>query len=183
MEMFLRTSRCRERIRRRDHPGRLHFVPGGNAECWGIRAFSASPSSKRQPASFWSIRWETAEFESVVCLWAGWLLWRAAGSRRGYGARLLAGAFFLIGLHGMDRPLWPQHPLYLLRVTFDHLLCVTLGIALMVLVLEGAHSRTEQLNDKLRRLTLLTAASTQTRSVSELLYRGLGHLVESLGAT
>jgi two-component system NtrC family sensor kinase len=133
--------------------------------------------------SFGSIRWETAEFESVVCLWAGWLLWRAAGSHRGYGARLLAGAFFLIGLHGMDRPLWPQHPLYLLRVTFDHLLCVTLGIALMVLVLEGAHSRTEQLNDKLRRLTLLTAASTQTLSVQEVLDRVLGHLVESLGAT
>jgi len=133
--------------------------------------------------SLGSIRWETAEFDSVLCLWAGWLLWRAAGSHRGHGARLLAGTFLLIGLHGMDRHLWPQYPQYLLRVAFDHLLCVTLGIALMVLVLEGAHSRTEQLNDKLRRLTLLTAASTQTLSVQEVLDRVLGHLVESLGAT
>jgi PAS domain S-box-containing protein len=132
---------------------------------------------------FGAIRWETAEFQSVVCLWAGWLLWRAAETHRGHGARLLAGAFLLLGLHGMDRRLWPQQPLYLLRVAFDHLLCVTLGIALMVLVLEGAHSRTEQLNDKLRRLTLLTAASTQTLSVQEVLDRVLGHLVESLGAT
>jgi PAS domain S-box-containing protein len=132
---------------------------------------------------FGSVRWETSGFESVVCLWAGWLLWRAMETHRGHGARLLAGTFFLMGLHGLDRFLWPQSPLYVLRVAFDHLLSVTLGIALMVLVLEGAHSRTEQLNDKLRRLTLLTAASTQTLSVQEVLDRVLGHLVESLGAT
>jgi PAS domain S-box-containing protein len=167
----------------------MQFTAGLRSPGWSILPLAGAALlgicyvERTSAPYFGSIRWGTAEFESVVCLWAGWLLWRAADSHRGYGARLLAGAFFLIGLHGMDRPLWPQHPLYLLRVAFDHLLCVTLGIALMVLVLEGAHSRTEQLNDKLRRLTLLTAASTQTLSVQEVLDRVLGHLVESLGAT
>jgi len=36
---------------------------------------------------------------------------------------------------------------------------------------------------KMRRLTLLTAASTQTLSVQEVIDQVLSHLVESLGAT
>src|SRR5208282_833542 len=52
-----------------------------------------------------------------------------------------------------------------------------------VVVLEGARSRTVELNEKLRRLTLLTTASTQTLSVQDVLDRVLAHLLESLGAT
>src|SRR5437879_12463301 len=54
---------------------------------------------------------------------------------------------------------------------------------MVVVVLEGARTRTEELNDKMRRLTLLTAASTQTLSVQEVIDRVLANLVESLGAT
>jgi two-component system NtrC family sensor kinase len=63
------------------------------------------------------------------------------------------------------------------------LLNVSLGIAMAVLVLESARARSDELNDKMRRLSLLTAASTQTLSVREVLEQVLGHLVESLGAT
>src|SRR5205807_9428908 len=73
--------------------------------------------------------------------------------------------------------------LFLLRVAFDHILGVALGIAMVVVVLEGARTRSEELNDKMRRLTLLTAASTQTLSVQEVIDQVLSHLVESLGAT
>ena len=66
---------------------------------------------------------------------------------------------------------------------FDHLLLVAIGVAMVVLVLESARARSEELNDKMRRLTLLIAASTQTLSVKEVLDQVLGHLVESLGAT
>ncbi|GAC1663046.1 MAG: hypothetical protein NVS9B4_17400 [Candidatus Acidiferrum sp.] len=89
----------------------------------------------------------------------------------------------MCGLHGLDRPLWPQHPIFLLRVAFDHLLGVALGIAMIVMVMEGARARTEELNDKMRRLTLLTAASTQTLSVQEVAERVLRHVVDSLSAT
>ncbi len=132
---------------------------------------------------FGSVHWETAVVESVVCLWAGWLLWRASAADKGHGARLLAGAFFVSGLNGLDRSEWLHHPIFLLRVAFEHLLGVAIGIAMVVLVLESGRSRSEELNDKMRRLTLLTAASTQTLSVREVLDQVLGNLVESLAAT
>lgn len=129
-----------------------------------------------------AVHWGTSVLESAVCLAGGWITWRW-GARRGHGIQLLAGLFLLAGLNGMDRPLWPQHPLFILRVAFDHLLGVGLGIAMVVVVLESARARTEEINDKMRRLTLLTAASTHTASVDEALGGVLQHLVESLGGT
>ncbi len=54
---------------------------------------------------------------------------------------------------------------------------------MVVVVLESARGRTEEINDKMRRLTLLTAASTQTLSVDEALAGVLKHLVDSVGGT
>jgi PAS domain S-box-containing protein len=136
-----------------------------------------------QAPYFGKIHWETAALESVVFFLAGWLLWRSPAANKGNGAKLLAAALLVSGLHGMDRFQWPLHPLFLLRVAFDHLLSVFVGIAMVVLVLESARARSEELNDKMRRLSLLTAASTQTLSVREVLEQVLGHLVESLGVT
>src|SRR5262249_24869391 len=85
---------------------------------------------------FLPVRWETAVLESVLCLAAGWTGWRKA--RKGHGLRLLAGAFFLHGLHGFDRALWGLSPIFLLRQAFDHLLGVALGIAAAVEVMERA---------------------------------------------
>jgi len=136
------------------------------------------------PAPYFErVHWETSALESVVFLWAGWLLWRSRATHKGHGVKLLAGALLVSGLHGMERFQWPLHPVFLLRVAFDHLLSVFVGIAMVVLVLESARARSEELNDKMRRLSLLTAASTQTLSVREVLEQVLGHLVESLGAT
>ncbi len=135
------------------------------------------------PQEFASVHWETSILESAICFVAGWMMLRPAMARRGHGTQLLGGIFLLSGLHGLDRPNWPEHPLFLLRVAFDHFLGVALGIAMVVVVLEGARSRTEELNDKMRRLTLLTAASTQTLSVQEVMDQVLSQLVESLGAT
>jgi len=129
------------------------------------------------------IGWFTSTVIAVASLAAGWLLWRFSRNARGHGARLLAGLFLLSGLNGLDRPIWAQSPFYVLRLAFDHLLAVAIGIAMVVVVLEGARSRTDELNDKLRRLSLLTAASTQTLSVSEMLDRVLANLVGSLGVS
>jgi len=43
---------------------------------------------------FGKIHWETAALESAICLWAGWLLWRARATHEGHGARLLAGSYY-----------------------------------------------------------------------------------------
>ena len=138
---------------------------------------------RRGPQQFASLHWETAIFEALLCLLAGWIIWRSEMARRSHGAQLLAGIFLLSGLHALDRPLWMDSPLFLLRVAFGHFVGVALGIAMIVVVLEGARARSEELNDKMRRLTLLTAASTQTLSVQEVIDQVLSQLVESLGAT
>jgi PAS domain S-box-containing protein len=127
--------------------------------------------------------WTTALMESVALLTAGWTLWRVRSTRHGHGTELLAGVLFASGLHGLDRPMWVESPLFLLRSAFDDLLGVALGIAMVVVVLETSRSRTDELNDKLRRLTLLTAASTQSLSVMEVLDSVLLQVVQSLNAT
>ena len=87
------------------------------------------------------ITWFTSIVLAGTSLAAGWILWIVARNAKGHGARLLAGLFLLMGLHGIDRPLWLQSPLFLLRIAFDHLLAVALGIAMVVLVLERARAR------------------------------------------
>jgi two-component system NtrC family sensor kinase len=167
----------------------MHCSAGSDRRIWSVLPLISLILAgiyyveRRGPQQLASVHWETAIFEVLVCLVAGFLMWRAPMAHRGHGAQLLAGVFLLCGLHGLDRPLWPQQPLFLLRIAFDHLLGVALGIAMVVLVLEGARSRSEELNDKMRRLTLLTAASTQTLSVQEVIERVLAHLVDSLNAT
>ncbi|MBS1840808.1 MAG: PAS domain S-box protein [Acidobacteria bacterium] len=136
---------------------------------------------RSSPAVYGHIRWESSALLCLLSLISGWLLWRTAGKT--YGAHLLAGLFCLNGLQGIDRPLWPGSPYFLLRVAFDDLLGVTLGIAMIVLVLEGARRRNEELNAKLRKLTLLTTASTQTLSTKELLDTVLKQVVESVNGT
>ena len=132
---------------------------------------------------FAALQWSTVAFQGALCLAAGWVMWRVSALRKGHGARLLAGVFFLSGLHGLDQTMWRLSPIFLLREAFDHLLGVALGIAMVVMVMERARERTEELNDKMRRLTLLTAGSTQTSSVKEFLDRVLRHLVDSLKGT
>lgn len=138
---------------------------------------------KRSTFSSPHIGWASSGVLALTSLAAGWALWHSQQKARGHGARLLGGLFLLSGLHGLDRWLWVQSPFYLLRVAFDHLLAVALGIAMVVLVLEGARARTEELHDKLNRLSLLIAASTQTLSAREMLDRVLVTVVGSLGVS
>jgi len=127
--------------------------------------------------------WLALLCRAAVCLAAGFLLLRYARGRRDWAPRLLGLALCLNGLHILDQPLWAGQPFFLVRVALDGILEATLGVALAVIVLEVARARTEELNDKLRRLTLIAAASTQTFDVDEILGVVLRHLVESLGAS
>ena len=90
---------------------------------------------------------------------------------------------FLAGLHGVDAMFWREQPFFLLRVAFQDFFNVSLGIAMAVLVIEATHMRMEDLNEKLRRLTLITAASTQSLNVDQMLGVVLHHLVESLNTS
>ena len=137
----------------------------------------------RAAAGVRHIGWFASEVLSIAALAAGWCLWHAKDKKLGHGARLLGGLFFLNGLHGLDRSMWVQSPFFLQRVAFDHLLSVGIGIAMVVLVLEEVRARTGELNDKLKRLSLLIAASTQTLSIREMLDQVLVNVVGSLGVS
>jgi PAS domain S-box-containing protein len=134
-----------------------------------------------KPASSPAWHWAAGLLQSALFLWAGWALWRNDRRQRGHGEVLLAAALLLCGLHGLDRADWSAQPIYLLRVSFGGLFEVTTGIAMVVLVLEAGRFRIEDLNDKLRRLTLITAATTQSFHVDEVLSEVLKNLVQSLG--
>ncbi len=167
----------------------MRFTTGSGKRGWpvlplaGVVLLAVYYFQRSVAPAYGNVPWGTALLMSAICLWAGMVLWRSPKSQGGHGVRLLGGIFLLDGLHGIDRHLWTQQPYFLLRVAFDHLLGVALGIAMVVVVLEGARSRTVELNEKLRRLTLLTTASMQTLSVQEVLDRVLRDLVKSLGAT
>ena len=128
-------------------------------------------------------RWTPVLLTSATTITAGLALWRAHSRLKGHGISLMASALLLAGLHHLDRPFWSAQQFYSLRMAFGSLLQVALGIGMVMVILEASHSRVEELNDKLRRLTLITAASTQTLSVDEVLKVVLENLVESLGAT
>ena len=132
---------------------------------------------------FGEVRWETAILESVICLATGWLLWRATGASGGHGAQLLAGAFTLLGLNSLDRPTWTQQEMYLLRFAFDHFLNASLGIGMIVLLLEAARARSEEISKKMQQFTMLTASSSQSVSLQELLQKVLLQITASLNAS
>jgi len=121
--------------------------------------------------------------ECLLYLAAGWLLWRAQERHRGVGWNLLAATFFLRGLHGLDRWDWGAHSYGLFRVAFEGMFGIAMGIAMAVLVLEAGRVRNEDLNEKLRRLALITAEATQSPNVDAALQGVLRHLVESLSAS
>ena len=128
-------------------------------------------------------RWAECLFECLLYLSAGWIFWRSHAQHRGVGWKLLAGALLLRGLHGLDRPEWAIQSVGLFRVSFHGLFGIMMGISMAVLVLEAGRERTEDLNEKLRRLSLITAEATQSLRVDDALQGVLRHLVESLGAS
>jgi PAS domain S-box-containing protein len=121
--------------------------------------------------------------ECLLSLSAGWLFWRSQALHRGVGWKLLAGGLLLRGLHGLDRADWATQSIALFRVSLQGLFGIMIGIAMAVLVLEAGRVRTEDLNEKLRRLALITAEATQSLRVDDALQGVLRHLVESLSAS
>ena len=86
---------------------------------------------------------------------------------------MLAGAFLLLGLNNLDRKLWTQEDIHLLRYAFDHFLNASLGIGMIVMLLESARARSEEISEKMRQFTMLTASSSQSVSLQELLQKVL----------
>jgi two-component system NtrC family sensor kinase len=129
------------------------------------------------------LQWGKSLLECGFLLAAGWMLWRSQSRHRGFGWKFLAGALLLCGLHGLDRPLWAGQPVFLFRVALQGVFVIAAGIAMAVLALEADRTRNQDLNERLRRLALITAEATQSFRVDKALDGILRHLAESLNAT
>jgi len=127
--------------------------------------------------------WQTAVLDSAICLCAGVILLRAARSKAGHGATLLAGAFLLLGLNNSDRMLWTHEDIHSLRFAFDHFLNAGLGIGMIVMLLEASRARSEEISEKMRQFTMLTASSSQSVALPQLLQKVLTQITGSINAS
>ncbi len=127
--------------------------------------------------------WSESALEFLLYVAAGWILWRSQERHKGFGWKLLAATLMLRGLHTADRPDWALQTLGTFRMAFQGALGISIGVNMAILVLEAARTRTDDLNEKLRRLAMITAASTQSPRVQECLDGVLQHVNESLGAS
>lgn len=128
-------------------------------------------------------KWASAMLVSGLYLAAGWILWRSQSRHRGAGWMLLAATLILRGLDGLDRPEWTTETIGLLRISFHGLLGIAMGVSVAVLVLEASRSRAEDLNERLRRLAVISAEAMQTPRAEEVFRRILVEVLESLHAT
>ena len=166
----------------------VQFTLGSNRLNWPVLSISVVLALtvcyyESKVTRFGEMRWETAILESAICLATGWLLWRSSSASSGHGTKLLAGAFTLLGLNSLDRPTWSLQEMYLLRFAFDHFLNASLGIGMIMLLLEAARARSEEISKKMQQFTMLTASSSQSVSLQELLQKVLLQITTSLNAT
>jgi PAS domain S-box-containing protein len=166
----------------------MQFTMGQNRFLWPMVWLAAllaltAGYYQAQDGPLGQARWESAILQSIVCMAAGWLLWRASAAIRCHGTKLLAGAFTLLALNNVDRPQWTHGEIHLLRFAFDHFLNASLGIGMIVLLLEAARTRSLEISEKMRQFTLLTASSSQSVALPVLLQKVLTQLTSSLGVT
>ncbi|MFZ0787100.1 MAG: ATP-binding protein [Candidatus Acidiferrales bacterium] len=162
---------------RKESQGVKYVWVAGGIGLVAIVAINATPRFSR------TATWSEAVILSVIYLSSGWIFWRSQAQHTGVGWKLVSAALMLRGLHGIDRPDWSQEGYEVFRVSFHGLFGIMMGIAMAVLVLEAGRSRTEELNEKLRRLSLITAEATHTFRMDLVLSSVLQHLVEILGAS
>jgi PAS domain S-box-containing protein len=162
---------------RKAHQGAQYLWIAGGMVLVGLAAVNSVPRLSHVA------NWTEAVALSVIYLSSGWIFWRSQAQHTGVGWKLVSAALMLRGLHGLDRPDWAQEGYEIFRVSFHGLFGIMMGIAMAVLVLEAGRARTEELNEKLRRLSLITAEATHSFRMELVLQSVLQHLVEILGAT
>jgi PAS domain S-box-containing protein len=163
-----------------ERPGRSLYVP------WLIGVFGTAATAAIASWGHGAPIWVAAIPPVVggcVLLACARVIWLTRKDRQGHGATLLSLSLLAAGLHHMGRPMWSLDQLSWVRAAFSDLLQLPLGLGMAVLVLETARRRVTDLNDKLRRLTQITAATAQSLRVDEVLKEALQQLVASMNAT
>jgi PAS domain S-box-containing protein len=144
-------------------------------------ALIGSTLAARAPLS--TSLWGASVAQCALLIGGGFLLWRSRSAHQGVGRSLLAASLLLYGLHQVDLPDWDSQQLALFRHSVHGLLGIACGVAVAVLVLEAGRARSEHLNEKMRRLALITAETTQSLRMQETLSGILRHVMASLNAS
>jgi PAS domain S-box-containing protein len=150
---------------------------------WPLAAIGIPTAYVASKASLHAALQMDAIGESSLLIASGLLLWRCRRQHRGFGWEMLAGSLLLWGLHGLDRPDWAGQALAVFRSSAQGLFGIMSGVAMAVLVLEAGRTRTEELNEKLKRLALITAGATQSHGIDEMLAGALRNVTAALNAS
>ena len=134
-------------------------------------------------ASGFSTAWLPNLIDGILLVLAGWGFWKARILHKSHGASMLGAVLILFALDVLNRAAWIAQPITEVHAATSGLLQIGAGLGMVVMAMDIARGRMEELNAKLQRLTLITAASTQSLDVPTVLDSVLKQIVESLGAT
>lgn len=161
--------------------------PGrGSKSMWfsvSIGALAVAVISLATANAGYSAAWIPNLIDGILLLLAGWGFLKSRTLRESNGASFLGATLVLFALDVLNRAAWIAQPVSRVHAATSSLLQIGAGLGMVVLAMDIARSRIEDLNAKLQRLTLITAASTQSLDVSTVMNSVLKQLVESLGAT
>jgi len=163
-------------LRTRRWPSKLLY-PLATGVASGLVVLGSLPGQVRLES------WAGYLLESALYVIGACTLWWSPRRNQSVGWQVLTLSMLLRGLHGVDRMVWSTQPFGLLRASFHGILGISMGVGVALLVLEANRARTDELNEKLRRLALIAAEAMQSLRVDETLAGVLRHLVDSLGAT
>ena len=148
-----------------------------------VGALLVAATAASSPNSTFETAWIPNLINGVLLVIAGWGFWKSRLPQGSHGASLLGAALILFGLDVLNRAAWSAQPLTRAHAVASSLLQIAAGLGMVVLAMDIARGRIESLNGKLQRLTLITAASTQSLDERTVLDSVLRQLVQSLDAT
>lgn len=148
-----------------------------------VGALAVGVISLASANSGYAAAWIPNLIDGILLLLAGWGFLKSRLPRGSNGASLLGTTLVLFALDVLNRAAWIAQPISRVHAATSSLLQIGAGLGMVVLAMDISRNRIEDLNAKLQRLTLITAASTQSLDVPTVVNSVLKQLVESLGAS
>ena len=125
--------------------------------------------------------WAAHLLHAGLIIAAGWLLWRCSLRAHFLPLAALSGTLLLRGLHLLDPHGLPGTVENLFRSQLDFVLALSVGTAMLVVVLSEIRRRTRHFERGLRKIQEITEAAEGSTTLEELFQSSLTHALEHLG--